>query len=77
MRIWSAAASSGQEAYSLAMLACELGKGSADVEILETDLSAKVLERAREGTYGPFRSAGVSPLLSSRSTVRREGPNGK
>lgn len=49
LRIWSAAASSGQEAYSLAMLALELGKGTSDVEILGTDLSTQVLERAREG----------------------------
>ena len=48
---WSAAASTGQEAYSLAMLlqGCELGDWS--VQILGTDFSSQVLERARTGKY--------------------------
>ncbi|MGI4828064.1 MAG: CheR family methyltransferase [Janthinobacterium lividum] len=67
LRIWSAAASSGQEAYSLAMLALELGKDASDVEILGTDLSTQVLERAREGTYGTFEiGRGVSSSLLLR-----------
>ncbi len=51
LRIWSAAASSGQEAYSLAMLLRDLGSGATDAEILGTDLSTQVLDRAREGRY--------------------------
>lgn len=54
LRIWSAAASSGQEAYTLAMLMLEMGKGTADVEIIGTDLATHVLERARAGRYGQF-----------------------
>jgi chemotaxis protein methyltransferase CheR len=53
-RIWSAAASTGQEAYSLAMLVREAGKGSDEVEIIGTDLSEQVLERARQGKYVQF-----------------------
>jgi chemotaxis protein methyltransferase CheR len=54
LRIWSAASSSGQEAYSLAILLREMGRSSSDVEILGTDLSIQMLERAREARYVPF-----------------------
>jgi len=52
LRYWSAASSSGQEAYSLAMLLAEAGplKGL-DLAILGTDISTKVLGMARRGRY--------------------------
>ncbi len=54
LRIWSAAASTGQEAYSIAMVLAEsFARELAgwDVRIIGTDLNAEVLERAREGSY--------------------------
>ena len=48
---WSAAASSGQEAYSLAMLLLEIGLSGWNLQILGTDLSEQILERARGGRY--------------------------
>ena len=51
MRIWSAACSSGQEPYSLAMLLLELGFADWRIEILGTDLSTQILERAAAGSY--------------------------
>jgi chemotaxis protein methyltransferase CheR len=51
LRFWSAAASTGQEAYSLAMLLLEQGLGDWNVQILGTDFSSQVLERARSGKY--------------------------
>ena len=51
LRFWSAAASTGQEAYSLAMLLLETGLGDWNVQILGTDLSSQVLQRAQSGTY--------------------------
>jgi chemotaxis protein methyltransferase CheR len=51
IRIWSAASSTGQEAYSLAMLMLEMGVGHWDISILGTDLSTQVLQRARVGRY--------------------------
>ncbi len=51
IKIWCAAASSGQEPYSLAMLLLESGFGGWNIEILGTDLSEQVLNRAREGKY--------------------------
>ncbi len=56
IRIWSAAASTGQEAYSIAMLAAELGAGLGGrrVEILGTDIARDPLERARAGLFSQF-----------------------
>lgn len=49
-RIWSAACSSGQEPYSLAMLLNEHFP-SASTELIATDLSSKVLAQAKQGLY--------------------------
>ena len=54
IRLWSAASSTGQEAYSIAMLLLEMGKSARDVEIVATDLDTQVLTRAREGRYPQF-----------------------
>lgn len=54
-RVWSAACSSGEEPYSIAMmLAGELGE--APWEIVASDLSTRVLERARGGLYALERA---------------------
>jgi len=49
-RIWSAACSSGQEPYSLAMLIDEAG-ASNSCEIIASDLSNKILNKAKSGRY--------------------------
>jgi chemotaxis protein methyltransferase CheR len=56
LRIWSAAASTGQEPYSLAMLIHEATAQLAgwQIEIVGTDLSTEVLEKARLGLYSHF-----------------------
>jgi chemotaxis protein methyltransferase CheR len=51
LRFWSAASSTGQEAYSLAMLLLENGLIDWNIQILGTDFSSLVLERARSGKY--------------------------
>jgi chemotaxis protein methyltransferase CheR len=51
LSIWSAAASTGQEAYSLAMLLAEMGLQDWNISIVGTDLAESVLEKAREGKY--------------------------
>lgn len=64
LKIWCAAASSGQEPYSLAMLADEIG---ARIDILATDLAAKILEKGRLGLYTQFE---VQRGLSIQRLVR-------
>jgi chemotaxis protein methyltransferase CheR len=56
LRIWCAAASTGQEPYSLAMLLQEAGPKLAgwQVEIVATDLSTEVIEKAKLGLYSHF-----------------------
>jgi chemotaxis protein methyltransferase CheR len=51
VRVWSAGCSTGQEAWSAAMAALEIG---AAVEIVGTDLSQRALEKARSGLYTGF-----------------------
>jgi len=51
LRFWSAASSTGQEAYTLAMLLLENGFKDWNIQILGTDFSEKVVERARSGIY--------------------------
>lgn len=55
-RIWCAAASSGQEPYSLAMILKEHAAKLAGwkVEIVGTDLSREILQKARSGLYSQF-----------------------
>ena len=56
LRIWCAAASTGQEPYSLAMMLKEMKAKIAGwrIDILGTDLSAEVLEKAKAGIYSQF-----------------------
>ncbi|UEM04227.1 protein-glutamate O-methyltransferase [Skermanella rosea] len=56
IRIWSAACSSGQEAYSLAMLLLDEGArlDGWRFEIVGTDLSSEMVEKAKAGIYTQF-----------------------
>lgn len=56
VRIWSAACSSGQEAYSIAMLIKETGAKFQGwkFDIIGTDISREMLEKAKAGLYSQF-----------------------
>jgi chemotaxis protein methyltransferase CheR len=56
MRIWCAAASTGQEPYSIAMILKSMSEKLVgwNIEIVATDISRDVLERARAGIYSQF-----------------------
>ena len=56
LRIWSAACSTGQEAYSIAMTLADHTPSLADwrIEIVGTDYSPSVVARAREGLFNHF-----------------------
>ncbi len=69
VRVWSAACSTGQEPYSLAMLLEEDARRLAgwQIEIVATDLSRAALARAEQGTYSEFEiNRGLSRPLRDR-----------
>ncbi len=75
LTIWSAAASTGQEAYSIAMLLEEEFSGLAgwSVRILGTDISRAALDRARSGVYSQMEvGRGLTPAQLQRH-FRKEG----
>ena len=64
VRVWSAACATGEEAYTLAMLASEaLGANDAPVSILATDISTSALEGALAGRYRERSVRDVEPGL--------------
>ena len=73
-RIWSAASSTGEEPYSIAITVLETlaGRG-ADVRILATDISTRVLATASEGRYGESATRAMSPGLRSKYFDRVPG----
>jgi chemotaxis protein methyltransferase CheR len=58
-RVWSAACSSGEEPYSIAMVLDE-HLGDSGWEVLASDISTRVLEQGRVGHYPMCRAEGVS-----------------
>ena len=75
IRIWSAACSSGQEAYSVAMIVAELAPtlGGRRVEILGTDLSREMVDRARDGLFTQFEVQRGMPVQMLVKYFRQEG----
>ena len=62
IRIWSAACSSGEEPYSLAITLLEARRiPQAAIEVAASDLSPAVLERARAGRYRPISFRATDP----------------
>jgi chemotaxis protein methyltransferase CheR len=51
IKVWSAACSSGQEPYTIAMLMADTLPAGASVDILATDISQEMLDRTTAGTY--------------------------
>ena len=66
VRVWTAACATGEEAYSLALLACEEFGPAPPVSILATDISSDALARARLGSYSPRSLRELDPALRAR-----------
>jgi chemotaxis protein methyltransferase CheR len=76
LNIWSAACSSGQEAYSLAMLLLEWlpENPGADPRIIGTDISQTMVDRARAGSYSQLE---VNRGLPARNLVKHFDQSGR
>jgi chemotaxis protein methyltransferase CheR len=67
LRLWSAASSSGEEPYSIAIaLRDQLENKGGDFRILATDISTRVLAQARDGVYPGARLAPLSKAQLTR-----------
>jgi chemotaxis protein methyltransferase CheR len=72
IHIWSAACSSGEEPYSIAMTLLERSRELAlsKVRIRATDISTRVLDVARNGIYRAEKLKGISPELQHRYMLK-------
>lgn len=73
LRIWSAAASTGQEAYSLAITLEEAG--FTNYEIVATDISPSVIERAKIGKYSQFEVQRGMQITMLVKYFTQDGPD--
>jgi len=75
VRVWSAACSTGEEPYTLAMVLSEFREKHRGFEflILGTDISTRVLEKAVQGIYEENAVAPVPPVLRSKYLLRGTG----
>jgi chemotaxis protein methyltransferase CheR len=67
LRIWSAAAATGQEAYTLAMILAEAGLDGWNIELTASDINSECIARAKEGLYTSFeiqRGLGIKRLVA-------------
>lgn len=75
IRVWSVGCSTGEEAYSLAILALEAVGGQPDggrVQVFGTDLNETSVRRARQGNYPADIAQQVSPERLQRYFVKTE-----
>ncbi len=72
LRVWSAACASGEEAYSIAMTLAEPQAGL-PWEVLASDISQRMLVRARRGHYPESRATQTPPQLRKQHCLRGVG----
>jgi chemotaxis protein methyltransferase CheR len=75
VRIWSAGCSTGQEAYSIAMIAEEIRAAGINLalEIVATDFSPRLIEKARGGLYTQFEVQRGLPIRALIRHFERSG----
>ncbi len=75
-RIWSAASSSGEEPYSIAMTVCNTLGDTSDAKILATDISTKILAEAKRGLYDERDIQALPKGFASRFFRKQKTPTG-
>lgn len=76
IRIWIPGCSTGEEAYTMAILLSEVMAAqdkTVEAQIIATDIDGAALSTARRGTYGPSIAESVSPARLARHFVKRAG----
>jgi len=79
IRIWSAACSSGQEPYSIAMVIKEFGAAFSgwNIEIVATDLSTDILDKAKNGVFSQFEVQRGLPITLLIKYFKQDGEKWK
>ncbi len=72
LRVWSAACSSGEEPYSIAMTLREALPGAPDMAILASDIDTQVLERCHEGLYPGSRVVDVPSTCCIATSTKKK-----
>lgn len=76
LHVWSAACSSGEEPYTLAMVIEDYSRnnrGTLDYEILGTDISTRMLEKALQAVYAEERGDAIPLSMKRRYLMRGKG----
>ena len=73
LRIWSAACSTGEEPYSIAMLLDEILGRTVPWEVIASDLNTQVLEQARSGLYSMERVSEIPQYYLSNYCLKGTG----
>ncbi|MAQ82427.1 MAG: chemotaxis protein CheB [Maritimibacter sp.] len=76
IRVWVPGCSSGEEAYSIAMLfadECRAQKRSVNIQIFATDIDEQMLRIAREGSYAQAALADIPEAMRDAYTIARDG----
>ena len=69
-RVWSGASSSGEEPYTIAMVLAETLGMAANWEIVASDISLSMLEKAHAGLYPMERGKGIPPELLKKYCLK-------
>ena len=75
LRVWSAGCSTGEEPYTLAMILSEFARSEPILfSIFATDISTRVLEKARGAIYEADKVAPIPEVLKKRYLMRSKDP---
>ena len=79
LKVWSAASSTGAEAYTIAMVLADMASARKDFRfaVLGTDISTDVIDAGRRAVYPTEQIAPVPPGMQSRYVMHARRPGGR